>query len=161
MVLLRRAIPYHSMPCRWPTPAQPNGCPRVGHPQKKSIILVFVTPLDPPLNTGLGKRGEEWHGLKIRMTWGRRGLFWLKANQKVSVEDEVKEVRPTQTTGLWQGVAMNSLKFHLGLPCSTLPCPAGRTPLKRPYNRFQGWPAHEADGLQSSISRHAPMDAKD
>jgi hypothetical protein len=27
--------------------------------------------------------------------------------------------------GVWQGVAMDSLKFHLGLPCSTLLCPAG------------------------------------
>jgi hypothetical protein len=40
---------------------------------------------------------------------------------------------PAQTAmGVWQGVAMDSLKFHLGLPCPTLLCPAGRPPLKRP-----------------------------
>jgi hypothetical protein len=34
--------------------------------------------------------------------------------------------------GVWQGVAMDSLKFHPGLPCPTPPCPAGGPPLKRP-----------------------------
>jgi hypothetical protein len=33
--------------------------------------------------------------------------------------------------GVWQGVTMDSLKFHLGPPCLTLLCPAGRPPLKR------------------------------
>jgi hypothetical protein len=31
--------------------------------------------------------------------------------------------------GVWQGVAMNSLKFHLGMLWSTLVCPAGGLPL--------------------------------
>jgi hypothetical protein len=35
--------------------------------------------------------------------------------------------------GVWQGVAMDSFKFHLGPPCPTLPRPTGRPPLKRPY----------------------------
>jgi hypothetical protein len=39
-----------------------------------------------------------------------------------------------------------SLKLHLGLPCPTLLCPAGRPPLKWPYNSFRsgqpaGWAA--------------------
>jgi hypothetical protein len=33
---------------------------------------------------------------------------------------------------VWQGVAIDSLKFHPGLPCPTFPCPAGGPPLKRP-----------------------------
>jgi hypothetical protein len=35
--------------------------------------------------------------------------------------------------GLWQGVAMDSLKIHPGLLCPTLPCPVGGPPLKRPW----------------------------
>jgi hypothetical protein len=37
------------------------------------------------------------------------------------------------TMGVWQGVAMDSLKYHLGPPCPTLLCPAGGPPLKRLY----------------------------
>jgi hypothetical protein len=53
------------------------------------------------------------------------------------------------TMGMWQGVAMDSLKFHPGPPCPTLPCPVGRSPLKQ---LFQGWPAHRAGGLQPSAT---------
>jgi hypothetical protein len=42
--------------------------------------------------------------------------------------------------GAWQGVAMDSLKFHPGPPCPTLLCPAGGPSLKRPYGRFRGDP---------------------
>jgi hypothetical protein len=41
---------------------------------------------------------------------------------------------------VWQGVAMDSLKFHLGQPCLTLLRPACRPPLKRPYSCFRGGP---------------------
>jgi len=37
------------------------------------------------------------------------------------------------TMGVWQGVTMDSLKYHLGPPCPTLLRTAGRPPLKRPY----------------------------
>jgi hypothetical protein len=40
--------------------------------------------------------------------------------------------------GVWQGVAMVSLKFHPGPPCPTYLCPAGGLPLKRPYRYFRG-----------------------
>jgi hypothetical protein len=40
--------------------------------------------------------------------------------------------------GVWQGVAMDSLKFHLGLACQTLLSPAGGPPLKRTYGRLRG-----------------------
>jgi hypothetical protein len=42
--------------------------------------------------------------------------------------------------GVWQGVAMDSLKFHPGPPCPTHLRPAGGPPLKRPYIRFRGGP---------------------
>jgi hypothetical protein len=41
---------------------------------------------------------------------------------------------------VWQGVAMDYLKFHLGPPCPTLLRPADGPPLKRPYSRFRGGP---------------------
>jgi hypothetical protein len=37
--------------------------------------------------------------------------------------------------GVWQGVAMDSLKYHSGPQCPTLLCPAGG-----PYSRFKGGP---------------------
>jgi hypothetical protein len=42
--------------------------------------------------------------------------------------------------GVWQGVAMFSLKSYQGLPCSTLLRSVGRPPLKHPYSRFRGDP---------------------
>jgi len=42
--------------------------------------------------------------------------------------------------GVWQGVAMGSLKFYPGLPRPTLLCPEGGPPPKRPYGRFMGGP---------------------
>jgi hypothetical protein len=40
--------------------------------------------------------------------------------------------------GVWQGVAMDSLKFHQGPPCPSLLRLMGGPPLKRPYGRFRG-----------------------
>jgi hypothetical protein len=42
--------------------------------------------------------------------------------------------------GVCRGVAINSLKFHPGLPCPTLLRPAGWLSLKQPYDRFMGDP---------------------
>jgi hypothetical protein len=39
---------------------------------------------------------------------------------------------------VWEGVAMDSLKFHTGPPCLNLLHPVGGTPLKRPYGCFWG-----------------------
>jgi hypothetical protein len=39
---------------------------------------------------------------------------------------------------VWQGVSMDSLKFHLSLPCPTLLRPAGGPPPKWPYGCFGG-----------------------
>jgi hypothetical protein len=40
--------------------------------------------------------------------------------------------------GLWQWVAMDSLKFHPGPPCPTFLRPVGGPPPKRPYACFLG-----------------------
>jgi hypothetical protein len=42
--------------------------------------------------------------------------------------------------GVWQGVAMDSLKFHPGPLCLTLLRPAGRLPLKQHYGCFRSGP---------------------
>jgi hypothetical protein len=42
--------------------------------------------------------------------------------------------------GVWQGVAMDSLKFHPGPACPILLNPDGSDPLKRPYGLFRGGP---------------------
>jgi hypothetical protein len=38
---------------------------------------------------------------------------------------------------VWQGLAKDSLKIHLGPPCPTLLCPVGGLPLKQPYGFFR------------------------
>jgi hypothetical protein len=50
--------------------------------------------------------------------------------------------RLSRSMGVWQGVAMDSLKFHSGLPCPPLLRPAGEPPLKRPYSHFRSGPAY-------------------
>jgi hypothetical protein len=42
--------------------------------------------------------------------------------------------------GVGIGVAVDSPKLHLGLPCPTLLGPAGRPPLKQAYSCFKGGP---------------------
>jgi hypothetical protein len=41
---------------------------------------------------------------------------------------------------IWQGVAMDSLKFHPDAPCPTLLSPVGQSPLKRLYSHFRSGP---------------------
>jgi hypothetical protein len=38
----------------------------------------------------------------------------------------------------WEGMAMDSIKFHPDPTCPTLLRPAGGPPLKRPYDHFRG-----------------------
>jgi hypothetical protein len=59
-------------------------------------------------------------------------------NSAPNAEFETMPKNVKKFIGLWQGVAMDSLKFHLGLLCPTLLHPAGGPPLKRPYSRFGG-----------------------
>jgi hypothetical protein len=40
--------------------------------------------------------------------------------------------------GVWHGVAIDSLKFHPGMPYLTLLRPAGGPPLEQPYGHFRG-----------------------
>jgi hypothetical protein len=58
------------------------------------------------------------------------------------------------TMGIWEGVAMDSLKFHPGPPpCPTLLRPAGGPPLKLLYGCFKGSPP---TGLSSTpLDTHA------
>jgi hypothetical protein len=42
--------------------------------------------------------------------------------------------------GVWQGVAMDSLKFHPGSPCPTLLRPADGPSLRWSYECFRGGP---------------------
>jgi transposase len=63
--------------------------------------------------------------------------------------------------GVCQGVAMESLMYHLGSPCPTRLCPAGRPPLTvYPLRPFQGWPARRAGVVRPSstllVTRRRP-----
>jgi hypothetical protein len=64
--------------------------------------------------------------------------------------------------GVWQGVAMDLLRFHPGPPCPTILCPAAGPPPKQPYGCFRGAPPAGLAGLRSSSTlldtpRHTPM----
>jgi hypothetical protein len=82
------------------------------------------------------------------MTYG--GHLILMANMQVR-EDGVSSLTlqsapplprprpaPPHYMGAWQGVAMDSLKFHPGCLCPTLLSTVGEPPLKRSYSRFRG-----------------------
>jgi hypothetical protein len=83
--------------------------------------------LRPPLDSDKQNEKEE-------ITWNTGNTFRL---QKAMFTIGAVSI------GVWQGVAMNSLKFHLGPPCPTLLCPAGGSPLKWPYGRFRGGPPED------------------
>jgi hypothetical protein len=69
----------------------------------------------------------------------------LQAETLVTAHDQdqdclnQKQNRP-EFMVVWQGLAMDSLKFKPGPPCPTLLRPAGRQPLKQTYSRFRGGP---------------------
>jgi hypothetical protein len=49
--------------------------------------------------------------------------------------DGVMGVEDTKSMGVWQGAAMDSLKYRYGTPSPTLPRPAGGNTIQL----FQGW----------------------
>jgi len=80
-----------------------------------------------------------------------RNMFcpeYVKANPFIEVEGLTKVFKyliqniivAEINMGIGQGVAMDSLKFHPGLPCPTLLPPAGGPPPERPYDCFRGCP---------------------
>jgi hypothetical protein len=72
---------------------------------------------------------------------GSKSIEMSKTKPVFSVADEARKRKNvslffkvfTKNMGVRQGVAMDSLKYPSGLPCPTLLCPAGGTPLKRPF----------------------------
>jgi hypothetical protein len=65
--------------------------------------------------------------------------------------------------GVWQGMAIESLKFYPGLPCPNHVPPAGRPPLKQ---LLQGWSTCRAVNRQPSFThldtpRRTPMVERD
>jgi hypothetical protein len=56
---------------------------------------------------------------------------WWKLFLKLMDATSTYAFRSEFAMGVCQGVAMDSLKFHPGPPCPTLPCPVGGPPLKR------------------------------
>jgi hypothetical protein len=65
-------------------------------------------------------------------------MYPHSVHMSVSVSGRIVEV--------WQGVAMDSLKFHLSPPCPTILNPAGEPPLKQRYSHFRG-------GLPAGVTR--------
>jgi hypothetical protein len=98
---------------------------------------------------------------KVKRLWGHVNDVGARSMVNSSNTNLSRELRifVFSTMGVWQGLAMDSLKFHPGPLYPTLLCPVGRPPLKR---LFQGWPARRASGLRQSstpldTSRCTPM----
>jgi hypothetical protein len=66
--------------------------------------------------------------------------LWKDRKRILSTKKPTSNHSVLPTKGVWQGVALDSLKFHPGLPCPTLLRPAGGPPLKRPHGHFSGSP---------------------
>jgi hypothetical protein len=49
-------------------------------------------------------------------------------------------LKTIEIMGIWQGEAMDSLKYYPGSLCPTLLRPAGGIPLKQLYGSFRGGP---------------------
>jgi hypothetical protein len=56
---------------------------------------------------------------------------------------------------VWQGVAMDSLKFHPGPPMPYPSTPCGEATPETALQPFQGWPTHRAGSLHPSST---PLD---
>jgi hypothetical protein len=73
-----------------------------------------------------------------------------------STEDDELGMKEMQgVVGVWQGMAMDSLKLDLGPPHPTPLCPAGRSPLKRSLGRFRGAPGE--GGFGDRVAGHQPQ----
>jgi hypothetical protein len=67
--------------------------------------------------------------------------FKEKKQKEIVYGNEKKNLTSRELSkpiGVWQGVAMDFLKFHPGSPCLTLLHSAGGPPLKQPYGHFRG-----------------------
>jgi hypothetical protein len=60
----------------------------------------------------------------ISLVEGERSRLF-KVDHKFMFERVIQKI---STIGVWQGVAMDSLKFQPGPPCLSLLCPVGVTP---------------------------------
>jgi hypothetical protein len=103
-----------------------------------------------------GGKGKE---IDLAGKTSRQSLFTPLSQYSLPFASSSSSHRPSM--GVWQGVAMESLKFHPGLPCPTLLCPAGGLPLEQTSWPFQVWPVCRAGGLRPSFtpldtSRRAP-----
>jgi hypothetical protein len=117
----------------------------------------------------------------IRTKWmaDDNGRSWLRHLRGFSADSEMTRcfiqmigfnligISHKHNISIWEGMAMDSLKFHLGLPCPTLLQPAGGSPaagppLKRPYGCFSGglpagWAACRPCSTPLDTQRRKPM----
>jgi hypothetical protein len=138
------AIPCPSTPCGRVTPQ--NGFVAVSGWTACGCLLPVWTP----------------HAIRLcrLLRWYSGGDFFL-STMCLRIIDKVaylimgnvvlflRAMVPVFFVGVWRGVAMDPLKHHEGLPCPTLPRPAGRSPPKWPCCRFR------VDGLWPSAT---PLD---
>jgi hypothetical protein len=136
------------MPYRWSTPGWPNSRPGTGRPQDEFHILLTRNSLcwHPTHRAWSGWAcTSPRHTLPyitiIRGPWSpRHPMKYAPAHSEKTC---LRIPFPTwhRIIGLWQEVAMDSLKFHMGSPCPTLLRPAVGPPLKWQHGRFRVQPS--------------------
>jgi hypothetical protein len=108
-------------------PAMPYPCKPCERPPLKRRFLPLCTPHVA--------RPWPWP-VSFRRLSASFGDFQARLVQKASSphlsRPQFSRASEKKSVGMWQGVAMDSLKRHPGPPCPTLLRPAGGPPLKRP-----------------------------
>jgi hypothetical protein len=85
---------------------------------------------------GLAERGGEGSGKRAVNGWGGE---WKEEGIKL----KGGKGRWVGGRPIWQGVAMDFLKFYPGPPCPTFLRPEGKLPPKRPYGLQPFWIPHD------------------
>jgi hypothetical protein len=137
-----------------------------------SVSLTFL----PTVVSTPGRNAPTVSYSELSTAWTKSPKFWATTTPKMTVLTAPRislatpslaqsvftsELQP-RSIGIWQGVAMNSPKFHSGPPCPTLLCPAGGPGGQAARGSFQEWPARRAGGMRPSHTllytpRNTPM----
>jgi hypothetical protein len=120
-------------------------CPHIW-PQRRAMSSHIIGHGHPHLvNTS---RSCPWSGSKLRLR--SRPWSWPLRSNRYRLRENLlsgrlclcpKDQPPlfhSKPMGVWQGEAMDSLKYHSGSPCPTFLSSAGGPPHKPPYGSFRG-----------------------
>jgi hypothetical protein len=113
-----------SMWCPTRCPGRVNASPKLRKNTYKGYLTGMLDHLRRDLNPKCKPKRRYFTGLRMESRLAKYFLA-LPRSIKLMINSYHYDM------SIWQRVAMDSLKFHLSLPCSTLLHPVGGLPLKR------------------------------